>query len=56
MNFKKKRDEKLIFVYLTWFLVETIVYFTKNGSEILICVMDMNKAFDLVKQSKLFEK
>ena len=37
-------------------VLETINYFTNNGSEVFICVMDMKKAFDLVKQSKLFEK
>ena len=40
----------------TWMVLETINYFTNNGSEVFICVMDMKKAFDLVKQSKLFEK
>ena len=40
----------------TWMVLETIEYFSNNGSEMFICVMDMKKAFDLVKQSTLFEK
>ena len=40
----------------TWMVLVTIDHFTKHGSEVFICVMDMKKAFDLVKQSKLFEK
>ena len=40
----------------TWLVLETLNHFAKNGSEVFICVMDMKKAFDLVKQSKLFEK
>ena len=40
----------------SWMVLETIDHFTNNGSEIFICVMDMKKVFDLVKQSMLFEK
>ena len=40
----------------TWLVVETIDHFIRNGSEVFICVMDMKKAFDLVRQSTLFEK
>ena len=40
----------------SWLVLETIDHFTNNGSEVFVCVMDMKKAFDLVKQSLLFEK
>ena len=40
----------------TWFALETINYFLKNGSEVFICLMDMTKAFDMVKHSVLFKK
>ena len=40
----------------TWMVLETIDYFTKNGSEVFICVMDMKEAFDLAKWRKLSEK
>ena len=39
-----------------WMVLETIDYFTKNGSEVFICVMDMKEAFDLAKWRKLSEK
>ena len=40
----------------TWAAVETINYFMRNGSNVYACLMDMTKAFDLVKHSLLFKK
>ena len=40
----------------TWMAIETIDYFLRNNSEVFLCTMDMTKAFDNVKHSKLFEK
>ena len=40
----------------TWIAVETISYFSRNGSDIFSCLMDMSKAFDTVQHSVLFEK
>ena len=40
----------------TWTVVETIDYFLRNGGEVFSCMMDMTKAFDLVKHSLLFSK
>ena len=40
----------------TWMVTETIDYFTRNGSEVFVCAMDMSKAFDRVKHSTLFKK
>ena len=40
----------------TWAAVETIDYFMRNGTEVYTCLMDMTKAFDLVKHSLLFKK
>ena len=40
----------------TWIAVETISYFTRNGSDVFTCLMDMMKAFDTVKHSVLFSK
>ena len=40
----------------TWVAIETIDYFTRNGSDIYSCIMDMTKAFDNVKHSTLFQK
>ena len=40
----------------TWLAIETIDYYTRNGSEVFVGVMDMTKAFDNVKQSVLFRK
>ena len=40
----------------TWTVVETIDYFLRNGGEVFSCMMDMTKAFDLVKHSLLFRK
>ena len=40
----------------TWTAVETVSYFLRNGGNVLSCLMDMTKAFDLVKHSVLFRK
>ena len=40
----------------TWTVVETIDYFLRNGGEVFACMMDMSKAFDLVKHSVMFKK
>ena len=40
----------------TWTAVETISYFLRNGSEVFTCLMDMTKAFDLVRHSAMFKK
>ena len=40
----------------TWLAVETIEHFTRNGSDVFVCVMDMTKSFDKVQHSKLFWK
>ena len=40
----------------TWTAVETISYFLRNGSEVFTCLMDMTKAFDLVRHSTMFKK
>ena len=40
----------------TWTAVETMSYFTRNGSDVFTCLMDMRKAFDTVQHSVLFNK
>jgi hypothetical protein len=40
----------------TWTAVETISYYLRNGSEVFTCLMDMTKAFDLVRHSLMFKK
>ena len=40
----------------TWSVIETIDYFTRKGSEVFSCCMDMSKAFDCLKHSVLFKK
>ena len=40
----------------TWKAVETIDHFTRNGSDVFACVMDMKKAFGTVQNSVLFNK
>ena len=40
----------------TWAAIETINYFMRNGNDVYACLMDMTKAFDLVKHSLLFSK
>ena len=38
----------------TWTAIETASYFLRNGGNVFCCLMDMTKAFDLVKHSILF--
>ena len=40
----------------TWTAIETVSYFLRNGGNVFSCLMDMTKAFDLVKHSVLFRK
>ena len=40
----------------TWAAVETINYFMRNGTDVYACLMDITKAFDLVRHSLLFKK
>ena len=40
----------------SWIVIETINYFIRNGSDVFCCMMDMTKAFDLVKWSVIFTK
>ena len=40
----------------TWLVLESISNFNRNGSDVFSCFMDMNKAFDTVKHSLLFQK
>ena len=40
----------------TWTLTETINYFRNRNTPVFLCLMDLTKAFDLVKLSILFEK
>ena len=40
----------------SWLALETISYFSRNGSDVFTCLMDMSKAFDTVKHSVLFNK
>ena len=40
----------------TWSLTETVNHFRNRGSPIFMCLMDLTKAFDLVKLSILFRK
>ena len=40
----------------TWMVIESISYFTRNGSDIFTCAMDMTKAFDMVQHSLMFKK
>jgi hypothetical protein len=40
----------------TWLMTETINYFTNKGSPVYLCLLDLKKAFDLVKHDLLFEK
>ena len=40
----------------TWLAIETIDFFTRNGSEVSLCSMDMSKAFGRVKHSLLLKK
>ena len=38
----------------TWTLSETISYFTNSGSPVYLCLLDLTKAFDHIKFSRLF--
>ena len=38
------------------FLFSPVNYFLRNGANVYSCIMDMTKAFDLVKHSILFKK
>ena len=40
----------------TWSLVETINFFRNQGGPVFLCLMDLTKAFDLVKFNMLFRK
>ena len=40
----------------TWSAVETVSDFLRNGFDVFTCLMDMSKAFDMVKHSVLFNK
>ena len=40
----------------TWAAVETINYFMRNGTEVYTYLMDMTKAFNLLKHTLLFNK
>ena len=40
----------------TWTLTESINYFVNRGSPVYLCLLDMTKAFDLVKLDLLFDK
>ena len=40
----------------TWTMTETINYFRNRDSPVFLCLMDLTKAFDLVKLSVLFRK
>ena len=39
-----------------WMVIESISYFTRNGSDVFTCAMDMTKAFDMVRHSLMFKK
>ena len=36
----------------TWMAIETIDFFTRNGSDVYVCTMDMSKAFDKVRHGQ----
>ena len=40
----------------TWTLTETINFFRNRNTPVFLCLMDLTKAFDLVKLSLLFQK
>ena len=40
----------------SWVAIETISYFLRKGSNVYTCLMDMTKAFDLIRHSQLFRK
>ena len=40
----------------SWMMLETINHFTNRGSPVYLCLLDLTKAFDLVKHDLLFDK
>ena len=42
--------------FCTWTLLETINYYRNRGGPVYMCLLDLTKAFDLVKFSTLFKK
>ena len=48
--------KKISTTFCTWSVSESINYFTNRGSPVYACLLDLTKAFDLVKLSKLFTK
>ena len=42
--------------FCTWTLLETINYYRNRGGPVYICLLDLTKAFDLVRFSTLFNK
>ena len=40
----------------TWLVIESINHFSRNGSNVYACFMDMKKAFDMVKYGMMFRK
>ena len=42
--------------FCTWTVSETINYFTNRGGQVYVCLLDLTKAFDMIKLSKLFNK
>ena len=47
---------KISTTFCTWSVTESINYFTNRGGPMYVCLLDLSKAFDMVKLSKLFEK
>ena len=40
----------------TWLVIESISHYSRKGSDVFSCFMDMKKAFDMVKHGLLFRK
>ena len=40
----------------SWMMLETVNYFTNRDSPVYLCLLDLTKAFDLVKHNLLFDK
>ena len=55
-NFQYGFQKGLSTSMCTWTLNETINYFRNRDSPVFMCLMDLTKAFDLVKLSVLFRK
>ena len=51
-GFQKKSSASMC----SWLMLETVNYFTTRGSPVYLCLLDLTKAFDLVKHDLLFEK